>query len=141
VEDHRIGRCYRTETSEKNMKCFMIYTTYPFIIVIFIFVFLHLFKNLFCLSDHFFSPPRHTTRSISPSLHTTPLPVLLPSQVKLQYRKAMLVVHPDRCSSLTTETKFIAKRIFEGSNPFLLLQSHLNDRILHFFKRIRRKHI
>ena len=35
-------------------------------------------------------------------------------QVKLQYRKAMLVVHPDRCSALTTETKFIAKRIFEG---------------------------
>jgi hypothetical protein len=64
-----------------------------------------------CLTDHSFSTPLHTT-----------LP--LPSQVKLQYRKAMLVVHPDRCSSLTTETKFIAKRIFEGSNPSLLLLSH-----------------
>lgn len=42
--------------------------------------------------------------------------VLAPNQVKLQYRKAMLVVHPDRCSSLDTETKFIGKRIFEALN-------------------------
>jgi hypothetical protein len=42
--------------------------------------------------------------------------VIEPKQVKLQYRKAMLVVHPDRCSALDTETKFIAKRIFEGIN-------------------------
>ena len=41
----------------------------------------------------------------------------------------MLVVHPDRCSALTTETKFIAKRIFEGSTelfsvllPFFLFE-------------------
>lgn len=42
--------------------------------------------------------------------------VIEPKQVKLQYRKAMLVIHPDRCSALDTETKFIAKRIFEGIN-------------------------
>ena len=28
----------------------------------------------------------------------------------------MLVVHPDRCSNMDTETKFIAKRIFEAIN-------------------------
>ena len=28
----------------------------------------------------------------------------------------MLVVHPDRCSHLSGETKFIAKRIFEAIN-------------------------
>jgi curved DNA-binding protein CbpA len=28
----------------------------------------------------------------------------------------MLVVHPDRCSHLDVETKFIAKRIFEAIN-------------------------
>jgi len=37
-------------------------------------------------------------------------------QVKLQYRKAMLVVHPDRCSGMSAETRFIAKRIFEAIN-------------------------
>lgn len=37
-------------------------------------------------------------------------------QVKLQYRKAMLVVHPDRCSIASAETRFIAKRIFEAIN-------------------------
>jgi cyclin G-associated kinase len=42
--------------------------------------------------------------------------LLEPRQVKLQYRKAMLVVHPDRCSSMDPETKFIAKRLFEGIN-------------------------
>eukprot|EP01042_Synura_sphagnicola_P000013 gene13-12_t len=37
-------------------------------------------------------------------------------QVKLQYRKAMLVVHPDRCSNQTAEVRFIAKRVFEAIN-------------------------
>jgi curved DNA-binding protein CbpA len=37
-------------------------------------------------------------------------------QVKLSYRKAMLVVHPDRCATLPPETRFIAKRIFEAIN-------------------------
>ncbi len=35
-------------------------------------------------------------------------------QVKLAYRKAMLVVHPDRCSGMDAETKFTcmaAKRV------------------------------
>lgn len=38
------------------------------------------------------------------------------NQVKLQYRKAMLVVHPDRCSGLSAEIRFIAKRVFEAIN-------------------------
>eukprot|EP01036_Dinobryon_divergens_P031797 gene31797-41268_t len=42
--------------------------------------------------------------------------VIEAKQVKLQYRKAMLVVHPDRSSNADTETKFIAKRIFEAIN-------------------------
>ncbi len=42
--------------------------------------------------------------------------LLDPKQVKLAYRKAMLVVHPDRCSGMESETKFIAKRVFEGVN-------------------------
>ena len=39
-------------------------------------------------------------------------------QVKLHYRKAMLVVHPDRCSGpgVSGEVKFIAKRVFEAIN-------------------------
>ena len=37
-------------------------------------------------------------------------------KVKLFYRKAMLVVHPDRCSALNGETRFIAKRVFEAIN-------------------------
>jgi len=42
--------------------------------------------------------------------------VLEPRGVKLQYRKAMLVVHPDRCAGLSAEVRFIAKRVFEGIN-------------------------
>lgn len=42
--------------------------------------------------------------------------VIESKKVKLYYRKAMLVVHPDKCSSLNSETKFIAKRIFEAVN-------------------------
>lgn len=42
--------------------------------------------------------------------------LLDPKQVKLAYRKAMLVVHPDRCSNMDSETKFIAKRVFEAVN-------------------------
>ena len=37
-------------------------------------------------------------------------------QVKLQYRKAMLVVHPDHCVTLSNENKFLSKRIFEAVN-------------------------
>lgn len=42
--------------------------------------------------------------------------VLEPRQVKLQYRKAMLVVHTDHCMSLSNEQKFVAKRVFEAVN-------------------------
>jgi hypothetical protein len=42
--------------------------------------------------------------------------VLMPKQVKLKYRKAMLVVHPDRLAGDSAETRFIAKRIFEAIN-------------------------
>jgi len=42
--------------------------------------------------------------------------VLQPKQVKLKYRKAMLVVHPDRLSNEVPEVRFIAKRIFEAIN-------------------------
>jgi len=44
--------------------------------------------------------------------------LLEPKQVKLQYRKAMLVVHPDKCSGsdFPAENRFIAKRIFEAVN-------------------------
>ena len=42
--------------------------------------------------------------------------VIEPKQVKLQYRKAMLVVHPDKVVDKPMETQFIAKRIFEGLN-------------------------
>ena len=39
-----------------------------------------------------------------------------PKKVKLNYRKAMLVVHPDRTSNQSTEIRFIGKRIFEAIN-------------------------
>lgn len=42
--------------------------------------------------------------------------VLEPGQVKKQYRKAMLVVHPDHCLNADAETKFICKRVFEAIN-------------------------
>lgn len=42
--------------------------------------------------------------------------VIEDKKVKLYYRKAMLVVHPDRCSALNAETRFIAKRVFEAIN-------------------------
>jgi len=42
--------------------------------------------------------------------------VIEPKKVKLVYRKAMLVVHPDRCSAGTAESRFIAKRVFEAIN-------------------------
>lgn len=42
--------------------------------------------------------------------------VIEPKKVKLQFRKAMLVVHPDRCAGLTSENRFIGKRIFEAVN-------------------------
>lgn len=42
--------------------------------------------------------------------------VLTPAQVKLAYRKAMLVVHTDKLSKLDVEKKFIGKRIFEAIN-------------------------
>lgn len=42
--------------------------------------------------------------------------VIDPKKVKLVYRKAMLVVHPDRCSNQSSEVRFIAKRVFEAVN-------------------------
>jgi len=42
--------------------------------------------------------------------------VIEAKKVKLSYRKAMLVVHPDRCSSRSVEVRFIAKRVFEAVN-------------------------
>jgi curved DNA-binding protein CbpA len=36
--------------------------------------------------------------------------------VKLQYRKAMLVVHPDHNVNLSNENKYIAQRIFQAVN-------------------------
>ena len=42
--------------------------------------------------------------------------VLQPKQVKMKYRKAMLVVHPDRLAGEAAETRFIAKRVFEAIN-------------------------
>eukprot|EP01038_Epipyxis_sp_PR26KG_P012820 gene12820-17190_t len=42
--------------------------------------------------------------------------VIEPKQVKFQYRKAMMVVHPDKVSDKSTEIQFIAKRCFEAIN-------------------------
>jgi len=42
--------------------------------------------------------------------------VLESSQVKKQYRKAMLVVHPDHTINARAESKFICKRVFEAIN-------------------------
>lgn len=38
------------------------------------------------------------------------------AQVKMAYRKAMLLVHPDKCGSLGPEERLIAKRVFEAVN-------------------------
>ena len=42
--------------------------------------------------------------------------IIEPKKVKLQFRKAMLVVHPDRCTNLTAENRFVGKRVFEAIN-------------------------
>ncbi|KAG5176519.1 hypothetical protein JKP88DRAFT_347120 [Tribonema minus] len=42
--------------------------------------------------------------------------LLAPNKVKMAYRRAMLVVHPDKCADETSEHKFIAKRVFEALN-------------------------
>lgn len=42
--------------------------------------------------------------------------VLEPTQVKKNYRKLMLIVHPDHCGKYDFETKFICKRVFEAVN-------------------------
>lgn len=42
--------------------------------------------------------------------------VIDPKKVKLNYRKAMLVVHPDRTSNQSAEIRFIGKRLFEAVN-------------------------
>lgn len=66
-------------------------------------------------------------RNLLTSMHTVLWPdsgwkpvglgdVIESKKVKLFYRKAMLVVHPDRCSSSTAEVRFIAKRVFEAVN-------------------------
>lgn len=34
----------------------------------------------------------------------------------MTYRKAMLLVHPDKCGSLGPEGRLIAKRVFEAVN-------------------------
>ena len=66
-------------------------------------------------------------RNLLTSMHTVLWPdsgwktvhlgdVIDSKKVKFYYRKAMLVVHPDRCSDKSAEIRFIAKRIFEGVN-------------------------
>ena len=42
--------------------------------------------------------------------------VIQGSQVKAKYRKAMLIVHPDRLAVERPEIRFIAKRVFEAVN-------------------------
>ncbi|CAM9873124.1 unnamed protein product [Discosporangium mesarthrocarpum] len=42
--------------------------------------------------------------------------LIQPQKVKLAYRKAMLVVHPDKCTDLDSEGRLIAKRVFEAVN-------------------------
>jgi len=42
--------------------------------------------------------------------------LLEPAQIKKQYRKAMLIVHPDHCITADAETQFICKRVFEAIN-------------------------
>jgi len=70
---------------------------------------------------------KKNVRNLLTSMHTVLWPdsgwkpvglgdVIESKKVKLFYRKAMLVVHPDRCSSQTAEIRFIAKRIFEAIN-------------------------
>lgn len=70
---------------------------------------------------------KKNVRNLLTSMHTVLWPdsgwktvdlgdVIDAKKVKLFYRKAMLVVHPDRCSSHAAEIRFIAKRIFEAIN-------------------------
>jgi len=70
---------------------------------------------------------RRNIRSLLSTMHTVLWPdsrwkeiglgdLLEPRQVKLQYRKAMLVVHPDHNVKLSNENKYISKRIFEAVN-------------------------
>jgi hypothetical protein len=70
---------------------------------------------------------KRNVRTLLSTMHTVVWPecswkpiglgdVIESSQVKKVYRKAMLVVHPDRCSGLSGEVRFIAKRIFEAIN-------------------------
>jgi hypothetical protein len=42
--------------------------------------------------------------------------VIPPNKVKLAYRKAMLVVHPDKCTDIGPEERFMARRVFEALN-------------------------
>jgi hypothetical protein len=42
--------------------------------------------------------------------------IILFIKVKLQHRKAMLIVHPDRCAGKSVEVRFLATRIFESLN-------------------------
>ena len=70
---------------------------------------------------------KRNVRTLLSTMHTVVWPectwkavglgdVIESSQVKKVYRKAMLVVHPDRCSGMSGEVRFIAKRIFEAIN-------------------------
>ena len=57
----------------------------------------------------------HSSETICTPHHLIHMLISL-HQVKLAYRKAMLVVHPDKCAEATAEQKFIAKRVFEAVN-------------------------
>jgi curved DNA-binding protein CbpA len=52
------------------------------------------------------------TLTLTATVYTTPNC----NQVKIAYRRAMLVVHPDKCADVTPEQKFVAKRVFEAVN-------------------------
>jgi hypothetical protein len=37
-------------------------------------------------------------------------------KVKLQYRKVMMLVHPDKTLNLSSDAKYISRRVFEAVN-------------------------
>ena len=73
------------------------------------------------------SKKKRNVRTLLSSMHTVLWPgnkwkevglgdVIEGRQVKLKYRRAMLVVHPDRLAVESAEIRFIAKRVFEAIN-------------------------
>ena len=61
----------------------------------------------------------YTLSILTPAAANKLLPLYTTShinQVKIAYRRAMLVVHPDKCADVTPEQKFVAKRVFEAVN-------------------------